>query len=553
MGDLNMSNQDDFNILPDEPTEPSWSSRPWLWVLLIVAIAIFAFAVGMAVSTFSSRMGNDAANTLPTPTVVVTNAVVPTFTAVPVAAATLTVATPTPANGQPPPVAATAPPLAAATATPLPTLAPTVGCSLVVYPPFVPLYDGVRLGCPVNDAGVVWSAWEAFERGAMFWRGDNNRAYAFFNDNGWMPVNERWDGQPVPVRGDAPAGLRAPERGFGYAWGVRDDLFERLGWATDQERGFCAIIQSFERGFILQSSDVEFCQDNLYNHARAADWRPLLLVVTNDGVWYNALASSGPGTPPTVAPAATASAGVTPEATATTVIVTPLPTATATVSGDVQRQRPARNGTFTASAQTPPSLDGVFDEWPGNWFPINSVVQGNSNYTSPDDIAGDFQVAWSPDGLSLAVRVRDDRYRAGPDGTDMWQGDSLELQLDRFLALDYDGVIADVDDYQLGVGLGPERSEIRLYRWLPFEKEGQVSGSGALIHVDQGYDLELFLPWSLFDIGSDQVVLNQSFGFNLSINDNDADVPAQETVLSASPSRTTYNNPTEWGTLILGN
>jgi hypothetical protein len=114
----------------------------------------------------------------------------------------------------------------------------------------------------------------------MFWRNDTNRTFAFFNDGRWAPVDERWDGQPAPSRGDPPAGLRAPERGFGYAWAIRDDLFQRLGWAADQERGFCAVIKTFDRGFILQSSDVEFCQDNLYNHARAPEWKPLLMVVS---------------------------------------------------------------------------------------------------------------------------------------------------------------------------------------------------------------------------------------------------------------------------------
>lgn len=544
-----MSNQDDFNIFPEEPTEPGWSSRPWVWVLLIAAIAIFAFAVGMAVSTFSNRVGNSSIPTLPTPTRIETNSAVPTFTNVPTASVTATA----PANGQPT-VANT--PVTPTPVAPTPTmlvLTPTlVSCQRAVYASFATVYDGTRLGCAVNDAGLVWSAWEAFERGAMFWRSDNNRAYAFFTGNSWLPVNERWDDQPVPSRGEPPAGLRAPERGFGYAWGLRDDFFQRLGWATDQERGFCAIIQSFERGFILQSSDVEFCQDNLYNHARAPEWQPLFLVVANDGSWRN-FAGSAPLPPP--------SGGTTPvaptpmiDATATALaIATPLPTATTVVNPDAQRARPARNGAFVASAQVPASIDGALGDWPGNWYPINTVVQGNNNYAGADDIGGDFQVAWSVDGLYLAVRVRDDRYRAGPDGTDMWQGDGLELHLDRFLTLDYDSTIADADDYQLGFSFGPNRNELRIYRWLPFEKEGQLNGSGVLTVVGEGYDLELFLPWSFFDISGDEVGSNRNFGFNLSINDNDADTPAQESVLSASPSRTTYNNPAEWGTLSLGN
>jgi hypothetical protein len=318
------------------------------------------------------------------------------------------------------------------------------------------------------------------------------------------------------------------------------------------------VIQTFDRGFILQSSDVEFCQDNLYNHARAPEWKPLLMVVSVDGTWRNL--AGAPGTAPTsvttpiaLTPGAT-TALPTNDATATALaIATPLPTPTATSSTPVVRRRPERNGTFTASPRPPASLDGSFNDWSGNWSPISIVVQGSNNYSGPDDVAGDFQVAWSRDGLYLAVRVRDDRYRAGPDGTDMWQGDALELHLDRFLTLDYDGAIADADDYQLGVSFGPERNTVRLYRWLPLEKEGNVSAAGIVLPVNEGYDLELLLPWSLFDIGGDELFAGQLFGFNLSISDNDADTPAQETVLSASPSRTTYNNPTEWGTLVLGN
>ena len=549
-----MSNQDDFNILPDEPGEPTWASRRWLAVLLVVAIAIFAFAVGMALSTFSQRVGNGETTELPTSTAV---ALVPTFTNLPPISATVTTTAagqPTTANATSTPSAPASPTNALTNVATQPPPPPVASCPRAVYPSLAVAYDSARLGCAVTDAALVWSAWEAFERGAMFWRSDNNRAYAFFADNLWSPVDERWDGQPAPSRGDPPAGLRAPERGFGYAWAIRDDLFQRLGWATDQERGFCAVIQSFDRGFILQSSAVEFCQDNLYNHARSPEWQPFLLVVTLDGAWRN-LAGGAPGTPPTGALTPGATLAVpTNDATATALaIATPLPTPTATSSTPVVRRRPERNGTFTASAQPPASLDGSFTDWSGNWYPISAVVQGSNNYTGPDDVAGDFQVAWSRDGLYLAVRVRDDRYRAGPDGTDMWQGDALELHLDRFLTLDYDGAIADADDYQLGVSFGPDRNQVRLYRWLPLEKEGAVSGAGLVVAVNDGYDLELLLPWSIFDIGGDETVPTQQLGFTLSISDNDADAPAQETVLSASPSRTTYNNPTEWGTLILGN
>ena len=66
------------------------------------------------------------------------------------------------------------------------------------------------------------------------------------------------------------------------------------------------------------------------------------------------------------------------------------------------------------------------------------------------------------------------------------------------------------------------------------------------------YALEVLIPWLYFDVSAAELQPGLRFGFNLSINDNDADIPAQQTVISASPARTTHDNPTEWGTLILG-
>jgi hypothetical protein len=120
----------------------------------------------------------------------------------------------------------------------------------------------------------------------MLWRSDTDRAYAIFADGSWHTIDERWDNKAIPSHGNPPAGLQAPTRGFGYAWGVRDDLFNRLGWAKGGEKGFCALIQSFQHGFILKSDTTEFCQDGLYNQARSPDWTPILFAATDTGQWW---------------------------------------------------------------------------------------------------------------------------------------------------------------------------------------------------------------------------------------------------------------------------
>ena len=558
-------NSNDFNILPDEPN-PAPGRKRLVW-LVVIAAAVFLFAVGMAVATFTNRMsGNpeaaadEAAALLPTLTPTGNSAINPTLTFTPggTPATDATAVDTTPAATVPGPTLNVTPATAVpATATAVTAPTNTPGCSRGTLIEFVPVYTSA-LGCATNDGTMAWSAWERFERGAMFWRSDNDRAYAFFNDSGWSPIDEKWEGQEIPTRGDPPPGLRAPERGFGYAWSQRDDLFQRLGWANDQERGFCAVIQSFEHGFILQSSTVEFCQDQLFNHARSPEWQPLFIVAVENVGWRNfagAAAVTPFPTPTTVGPTAAVTPGVTPQvtvaATATTAAVaTATPPPTATVDSSTQQQRPDGNGTFRA-ASGGHTLDGDLGDWSGNWQPIGAMVQGAENYSGPDDLRGDFQVGWSLEGLYLAVRVSDDRYRAGPNGTDMWQGDSLEIHLDRALALDYTNAVADTDDYQLGVSFGEGRNEIRLYRWLPFAQEGAFPISGAVRADGEGYAVELLIPWTLFDVTSGDLGADKRFGFNLSISDNDGDSPAQESLLSSSPARTTYNNPTEWGTLIL--
>lgn len=170
-----------------------------------------------------------------------------------------------------------------ATLPPVPTATP--GCALAADPALAGVWERGVLGCAVGPAGITWGAWQPFERGAMYWRSDLNTVYVLFNNGSWFEILDKWDGYATASRGSPPAGLRAPERGFGWVWGTRDDVFNGLGWALDQEKGFCAAVQSFESGVIFQSSRVQSCQGDLYNWATHPDFRPLLFRVRWDGTW----------------------------------------------------------------------------------------------------------------------------------------------------------------------------------------------------------------------------------------------------------------------------
>lgn len=480
-----------------------------MWISILIAVAIVAFSIGLAVGTFATRFGRGGQTTLPASVQTSTAATIVAALGTPALPPTVTVAASVTATTSPSP-------------TPSPSPSATAACSIQPNVEFGDAYRQDALGCATGAAGVYWAAWEAFELGAMFWRSDTNAAYALLNDGAWLPVDQGWDGQEIPTRGEPPPGLQAPIRGFGYAWATRDELFSRLGWATGEEKGFCALIQPFERGFVLYSDTVEFCQDQLYNTAREPGFTPIRIAVLSNGQWQNRAA------------AAVTSPSTTPQTRA---------------------NRPAENGRFVAQARSgerAPRLDGAFSDWPEQWSPIAVVVEGAENFAGPTDLSGAFQVAWSVDGLYFAVRVSDDRYRSGPSGTDMWQGDGLEIQLDRDLLGDFSRQQADADDYQIGVSFGPNGDQLRGYRWLPTNEEASFQLAGVVSAQGEGYNTEFLLPWSIFDLAN-QNLASQVFGFMISVNDNDQEAPAQQTVLSTSFRRTTYNRPDEWGELVLAN
>jgi hypothetical protein len=95
---------------------------------------------------------------------------------------------------------------------------------------------------------------------------------------------------------------------------------------------------------------------------------------------------------------------------------------------------------------------------------------------------------------------------------------------------------------------------VRGYRWLPLAAESDFNLSGAVMATPGQYALEVLIPWLYFDVSAAELAPGLRYGFNLSINDNDSDVPrAADSSLRFAGAHTTHDNPTEWGTLILEN
>jgi len=169
-------------------------------------------------------------------------------------------------------------------------------CSFSPHPQLVAAYDQATLGCPTGPAEISWAAWEAFQGGYTFWRGDTDDTYVLYLSGtagrpttAWqrVPGVWKWDlSNPDGVGMSPPSGLYEPRRGFGWLWRTHLDGPEGpLGWATAEEMGFCALAQPFGAGLVLRSSTVSSCEGDLYNWAIHPSFEPLLFTLHPDGTW----------------------------------------------------------------------------------------------------------------------------------------------------------------------------------------------------------------------------------------------------------------------------
>jgi hypothetical protein len=195
----------------------------------------------------------------------------------------------------PPPTSTqTAGPQPTASRTPTPGPAPT--CPVAPDPALASRWSYAELGCPKEYAKIVWSAWQPFERGYMIWMEDTDWTYALPYLDGtdpkkgkWATGGEgwRWDGISFPDGHGLtpPDDLIEPIRGFGNVWFSKlGGQTSSLGWGTQEEKGFCALTQRFDKGMLLQSTAAG-CGGGQFNWAAQPAFPPVFIALYTDGSW----------------------------------------------------------------------------------------------------------------------------------------------------------------------------------------------------------------------------------------------------------------------------
>lgn len=217
---------------------------------------------------------------------------------------------------------------------------------------------------------------------------------------------------------------------------------------------------------------------------------------------------------------------------------------------DPSKVRPNGAPVRAVRLAAPPTVDGDLSEWSSSIYTSDQVVYGSGNWTGSADCSGAYYIGWDATSLYVAIGIRDDKHVQIASGSKLYLGDDVEIQVDANLAGDMTAAYLSSDDYQLGLSAGDFGSLAPgAYRWYPAASAGKLSNVTLKAKpTAEGYALEAQIPWSALGITP---VEGQTFGFALSLSDNDRAATAVQQSMVSSVSSRKLLNPTTWGTLVL--
>jgi hypothetical protein len=101
------------------------------------------------------------------------------------------------------------------------------------------------------------AAEQTFEHGLMYWWSGTQQIYVLMNGGSWSRYPNTWHEGEELIAVTPPAGLYAPERGFGKVWRLYPEVQDSIGWGTRPEKELqgatSGVYQRFEHGTMLYS------------------------------------------------------------------------------------------------------------------------------------------------------------------------------------------------------------------------------------------------------------------------------------------------------------
>jgi serine/threonine-protein kinase len=203
---------------------------------------------------------------------------------------------------------------------------------------------------------------------------------------------------------------------------------------------------------------------------------------------------------------------------------------------------------------SPPTIDGSLSDWPAI-MPVSSAynVFAQSGWDGSDDVNAYWMLGWDNNNLYIAVTVVDNIHVQIKADEKIYQGDSIEIQIDSDINGDY-GTILSPDDYQINMSPGDFQTVPTAFFFWRGNTSGRydpLAWRGILLAAqptNDGYILETMIPWDNLAVAP---FAGQRIGIALNVSDNDGVGTAVQEMMKSHVETRTYEAPSTWGTLTL--
>jgi Carbohydrate family 9 binding domain-like len=216
------------------------------------------------------------------------------------------------------------------------------------------------------------------------------------------------------------------------------------------------------------------------------------------------------------------------------------PALVATVTLSSEAGVPISEDIQARAMQTPPLIDGNLREWadiPG--YESANLVYSIEGWDQSDDVRAFWRLGWDEQNLYAAAQVEDDVHVQTQQGSTVFKGDGVSIQLDTQRAADFGRGLSQ-DDFQINLSPGDFGSNL-----------GELGSHGvrvAALRTEDGYTLEAVIPWSDLGVSPSPGML---MGIALNVNDNDTPGTAEQEVMKSHVASRQFDDPTSWGIVIL--
>lgn len=207
----------------------------------------------------------------------------------------------------------------------------------------------------------------------------------------------------------------------------------------------------------------------------------------------------------------------------------------------------------------PPVIDGkinISDEWylsPRYYLglPVDVGYQPE-NWEGQEKQSAVYYLGWDSNYFYMAMEVNATPVVQMAVGSNMWQGDHIELWFDTELQKDFDLTQPNKAIFQIGISPGNfDFLRPEVYVWTPPVLASDVAKCKlAAVETSTGYNFEVAIPWKLLNVEPQPGMV---MGFVVSPSfTNKPGTLSQDVMISSSPkSPNNWGDPRFFGNLFL--